>query len=327
MKVTASAPGKLVLFGDHAAVYDYPCIVTAVDLRFRVSITTTEGDEIEISTPVLREQGRVRRAALVALDGSQKETAFVEAAIRQFYAQHAQPGGLRVITDGPQVTYGLGSSSAVSAATICALSTLFDVHMERRNLFEMAYTAVLDVQGAGSGVDAAAAVFGGTLLYRRNPRQLEALNAPPLPLVIGYSGEKVSTTNYLTQVAALRQRHTAHIDRLFDLMGALVKNARTALQLGDWQTLGELANIHQGLLDALGVTTPQLFLPIHAARQAGAHGAKLSGAGGGDCMFAVAAADQQAAVKQAIHDAGGMMVDLTTGVEGVRIEPQTEFYP
>ncbi|MBL8160439.1 MAG: mevalonate kinase [Anaerolineae bacterium] len=320
MKVTASAPGKLVLFGDHAAVYDRPCIVTAVDIRFQVAIETSAGNDIEISTPTLRAAGHLRRTTSDKLDGSEPATAFVEAAIRQFFSRHARPQGLRVTTDGPQITYGLGSSSAVSAATVHALAALFDISLELRTVFEIAYAAVLDVQRTGSGIDVAAAVYGGTLLYQRQPRQIEPLETPALPLVIGYSGEKVSTTNYLSQVAGLRGRHTAHIEELFDFMGKLVNNAHTALLMGDWQTLGELANIHQGLLDALGVTTPQLFLPIYAAREAGAYGAKLSGAGGGDCMFAIAATDQQVAVRKAINAVGGTVVDLATGVDGVRLE-------
>jgi mevalonate kinase len=320
MKVTASAPGKLVLFGDHAAVYNRPCIVTAVDIRFQVTIATVPENRITISTPALRAAGQVRQTTPDNLDGSEPATTFVEAAIRQFFASRSQSQGLHITTDGPQITFGLGSSSAVSVATIHALAALFSVHLEQREVFEMAYAAVMDVQGAGSGIDVAAAVYGGTLYYRRQPRQIEPLEIAALPLVIGYSGEKVSTTNYLRQVATLRQRHPAYIEQLFDFMGVLADHAVTALRSGNWQIVGELANLHQGLLDALGVTTPQLFLPIYAAREAGAYGAKLSGAGGGDCMFAVVSEADQPAVKQAIGAVGGTVVNLATGVDGMRIE-------
>ncbi|MBZ0282923.1 MAG: mevalonate kinase [Anaerolineae bacterium] len=322
MSITASAPGKLVLFGDHAAVYGYPCLVTAVDLRFYVKAEHSDQSYIQIETPELRSQGTVRHIQLTNQDGeSPKETAFMEAAIKEFFKNRQLKNGIRLTTHGPLVTFGLGSSSAITVATIKALAMLMDIELSSRQIFDLSYAAVLSVQGAGSGVDVAAAVYGGTVYYVKGGAQLEIIKTPPLPILIGYSGEKVQTTNYITQVKMLQKRHMLKVNQIFSIMEAIVEDAKTTIIAGDWQTLGELANMHQGLLDAFGVVTPQLFLPIYAARISGAWGAKLSGAGGGDCMFAVVSTNKSQAIADSIQQAGGQIVNLPVAAQGVRIEP------
>lgn len=320
MSITASAPGKLVLFGDHAVVYGHPCIVTAVDLRFYVTIAPSDQSGIQIETPQLKAQGQVRQTSFDDPSKSPKETAFVEAAIREFSKIHQPQAGIRITTDGPEITFGLGSSSAITVAMIKALAAFTQIELSMRDIFEMAYQAVLNVQGAGSGVDVAAAVCGKTVYYVKGGSTMELLETPALPIIIGYSGEKVPTTNYLTHVKMLQATHAEIVNQVFNMMGSITEDAKNRMLTGDWQQLGALANLHQGLLDTLGVTTPQLFLPIYAARTAGGWGAKLSGAGGGDCMFTFAPPDKRPMIADAIEKVGGQVVDIAVGAQGVRIE-------
>jgi len=92
------------------------------------------------------------------------------------------------------------------------------------------------------------------------------------------------------------------------------------LEKGNWPRVGELMNINQGLLEALGVNTRELSSLIHACREAGAFGAKLSGAGGGDCMIALIDNQIKVKVGEAITDAGGRVLRVKLGAEGVRDE-------
>ena len=322
MRVTASAPGKLVLMGDHAVVYDRPCLVTAVDIRYRVTVERIASSEIVIDTPDLRTRGELRHLALNDLGSlAERETVFVEEAIAQVCSAYDIQFGLRINTDGPAISYGLGSSSAITVATVAALLELIGVDATAQEIFDLAYGAVLAVQqGRGSGVDLAAAVVGGTVYYLKGGKTLEMVPiSEPLPLVIGYSGEKVGTTGLIGQVAQLHERQPALIDGIFDLMGDAVDATRQAILAGDWATLGDLVNIHQGLLDSLNVNSTQLATLIFAARDAGALGAKFSGAGGGDCMFAVVEPGTRENVEAAIRR-HGTLVEIKTGVPGVRIE-------
>jgi mevalonate kinase len=319
--VTASAPGKMVLFGDHAVVYHRPCLVTAVDIRYRVMMEQSANAIIEINTPELQQRGEVRQVAVEAINRlDAAATVFVEAAIAQVFQRYQQFAGLKIATDGPEISYGLGSSSAVTAATVAALLELLDIEAAPRDIFDLSYAAVLAVQGKGSGADLAAAVYGGTVHYVKGGKTLEQLPIDePLPFLIGYSGAKVSTTNLIGQVAQLRKRQPSFINRIFDLMADIVKEARKAMVAGDWLTVGELATIHQGLLDSLGVNVSRLADLNYAARDAGALGAKLSGAGGGDCMFAVVDDASRSAVSAAINT-HGLLVDIKTSVPGVVVE-------
>jgi mevalonate kinase len=322
MTVTASAPGKLVLFGDHAAVYGEPCLVTAVDLRFSVTASPIEQPHIEIDTPELRARDEHYQVNISELNAhSRPQTAFVEAALKQIYQRYPDRTGFRIVTEGQRTTYGLGSSSAVTAATLAAAAHSLGIALSLREIFDLSYAAVLDVQGTGSGVDLAAAVYGGTLYYVNRGEIIDPLPISSLPIVIGYSGEKVSTTNLIAHVAALRSRQPALIGALLHMLGEVSTQAQDAMLQSDWPALGDLMNIHQGILDSFGVSTPQLASLIFAARGAGALGAKLSGAGGGDCMFALAPAESQQPVEQAITGAGGYVVPLATNTAGVRLEP------
>lgn len=324
MRVTASAPGKLVLSGDHAAVYGKPCIVTAVNIRYSVTAQLTAEPMIHIDTPELRQQGGLYSVPPSHVSASNRpETAFVEAALVQVLLRRPLKDGLRVTTAGPARSFGLGSSSAITVATIAAVAELLEINHQPRDLFDMAYTAVLDVQGKGSGIDVAAAVYGGTVYYITGDTvtdaSIEPINIPSLPLVIGYSGDKVSTTSLISHVAGLRTKYRAFIEPILHMMGEISTAARDDMIAGNWQNVGELMNIHQGLLDSLGVSVPQLANPIFAARGAGAWGAKLSGAGGGDCMFALVDPALQHNVEQAIESANGEIVHLEPNAPGVEV--------
>jgi mevalonate kinase len=317
--VTATAPGKLMLFGEHAVVYGAPCLVTSVGLYVSATVERIERPELRISTPALRARGEER--ALPIGDAGralQPETAFVEAVAARALQIAGVPGGLRVSTDGPALSYGLGSSSAVTAAAAAALDALLGLALDRRGLFDLAYAAVLDAQGKGSGFDVAAAIYGGTLWFETGGAAIEPLALSELPFLIGYSGAKVSTRRFVDGVGRLRERNPALIGRLFDTIAAIVAEARPALERRDWGKLGDLMDINQGLLDSLGVSTPPLATLITAAREAGALGAKLSGAGGGDCMYALAPGRLVDPVIRAIQ-ASGEWVNLPLGVGGVRV--------
>jgi mevalonate kinase len=242
----------------------------------------------------------------------------VEAVVARALQLAEVPCGLRIDTNGPSLSYGLGSSSAVTAATAAALDAALGLALSQRAMFDLAYSAVLDAQGKGSGFDVAAAIYGGTIWFEMGGTAIEPVDAPELPFRIGYSGAKVSTRRFVDGVEQIRERNPLIVERIFDTIGAIVVQARTALELGDWGKLGDLMDLNQGLLDALGVNTPALAQLIFATRSAGALGAKLSGAGGGDCMAALAPNGAQTSVDQAIRQTG-TLVELPLGVAGVRV--------
>ena len=312
-----------MLLGEHGVVYGHPCIVTAVDLRVSVHAQWETDDHVVVETP---NYPPTRQSVVVSLDILQQMqdyppgTNFVLAAVQQFCRYAGSWRGMRITTRGPRRSFGLGSSSAVTVATLGALFHLNKMELDRHKIYELAHAAVLAVQGKGSGFDVASAAYGGTIYFQDEGRVIEKLEVPVLPIVIGYSGKKVSTTDLIQRVAGLRDHHPDMVDGIFSLMAELVNKGRGSLLNADWKEFGELMNIHQGLLESLGVGTAQLARLVYAARKVGAFGAKLSGAGGGDCMVALAEPGRMDAVRQGLTIAGAEIVRLKPNAEGLRLE-------
>jgi mevalonate kinase len=297
---TSSAPGKLMLFGEHAVVYGHPCIVTAVDSRLRVTVTPTSDGNVSITAPQVN------------------NTRFVDAALtagcHEWRISHT---GLAVTTESDfPCTFGFGSSSAVTVAALHALATAFGKPVTPRDLFTLAYRVVLAVQGVGSGFDVASAVYGGTLAYVVGGKRLDPIDSAP-PIVIGYTGQKADTATIVREVAKKREAYPDRVDRIMAAIAQLTDQAEAAMRGGDWERTGKLMTFNQEYLRDLGVSTQKLEELIAAATGAGAYGAKLSGAGGGDCMVALVDPGNRAAVEAAIAAAGGEVVKVGVHASGV----------
>lgn len=313
-----------MLFGEHAVVYGRPCIVTAVGQRMRATVEVTKDSTFHLNAPDVQVTNYRKPINQLGKGDIPKEAKFVEMAVRNF--MHARPSlakltGIKIVTKSEfNSQFGFGGSSASTVCVIKALSEVTGAKLSRKQIFDLSYKTVLDIQGKGSGFDVAAAIFGGTIYFVTGGRVIKPLNLSFLPLIIGYSGIKADTVTLLDQVLEKAKKYPKVIDNIYISIAELVEQSKRATQKEDWQTVGELMNLNQGYLEALGVSISRLSSMIYAAREAGAYGAKLSGAGGGDCMIAIAASDKTQAVKDAITATGGQVIDVKANVEGVKIE-------
>lgn len=321
-RIEVSAPGKLMLFGEHAVVYGYPCIVTAVDQRMRVWIKQEADDVIKIQAPdVNLTDYSLSVNQLGEKNDFPKGARFVLMAVKNFFDKYKVKSGLAISTRSDfSSEFGFGSSSAVTVAVIKGLSEIYGVKLEENDLFNLSYKTVLDIQGVGSGFDLAAAIWGGTLWFVAGGKTIIPFKIKELPVVVGYTGIKADTPTLIKQVAEERNKHPEISEKIFEAITLVVQKARNCLTQGNWQKLGELMNLNQGLLEALGVNTKELSLLIHACRGVGAFGAKLSGAGGGDCMITLVDGQVRAKVEEEIINAGGKVLKVKLNAEGVKNE-------
>ena len=288
-----SAPGKLILFGEHAVVFGEPALSTAIDLRAEV-YARPHTEWLADGRPM-----------------DHPRYAYVKAAVEK--AGATSPLWLEVRSALPEGS-GLGSSAAVTVATLGAVHGArgsFDPPRLAREAFEVE----LAVQGRASPIDTTTATAGGAVLaapekedgllwsIERDGRRwfLHHRNLPPLRLVVGFTGVSAPTGPL---VAKVRERvdRDPEARRWIEEIGDITIQGLRALQAKDWAAAGALMDRDHELLNALGVGHPLLDHLVAAARPT-SHGAKLTGAGGGGSM--VALTDRTEETAAAITAAGG----------------------
>lgn len=323
--ITVSAPGKLMLFGDHAVVYGNPCLVTAVDQRMYATVTLLDEPVFQLEAPEAGVSDYCKSMDALGDGNIPQGARFVEGAIRNMLAtckeQLPAHVGVKVATRSEfSSKFGFGSSSASTVCVIKALSELCNLQLSNKQLFDIAYKTVLDIQGAGSGFDTAAAIYGGTIYFVAGGRVIEPIAINSLPLIVGYCGIKGDTATLISQVAAKRNENMKMFEELFHISTGLVERAKGALQRDDLESVGHLFKSGEELMFQYGVEIEKLKNMIHAALTAGAWGAKMSGAGGGDCMIALAPPAKRSSVEAAMKEAGGEVIHLATHEQGARVE-------
>ncbi len=318
-KIKVSAPGKLMLFGEHAVVHNKPCIVTAVDQRIEVEASFNGENKLLINAPQLGIKDYERDFVQLTSQEMPKQVSFVEATVKRFVQRYPLKKGLEISTFSQfSHTYGFGSSSAITIATAKALSLLYKIRLSDKELFDLAYRAVLDIQGVGSGFDLAAALWGGTLYFEKGAKKVEKLEVDSLPLIVCYSGVKADTPTLIRQVEELKRRQLDSVERIFKKMEKITCQVKDLLSQKRWQQVGRLMNENQELLESLGVSTLRLESLIKAALKAGALGAKLSGAGGGDNVIALCFPPRKKEVEKALVKIGGKIMKVKLNAERVR---------
>jgi len=322
-KITASAPGKLMLAGSYSVVHGRPCLVTAVDQRLFVTVEKTTDDNFYLDAPDLGLKSYSKKISELGEGDLPKAVRFIEIIYKIFLREHPQKNGVKVETRNEfSSKFGFGSSSAATTAFAKAITTLYKVRLDKKALFNLCYQAVIEVQGVGSGFDLAAAIWGGTIYYISPALVVEPLELEKLPIVVGYTGVKANTPTLVKKINAKLEKDPATFEKNFDMNAEVVEGMKKALQEKNWEEVGSYLNQHQVLMRQLGVSSPELESLITKSLQAGAKGAGLSGAGGGDCMLSVINVDgkNKQAVEKAIDGAGGEVLPVKLNAPGAKIE-------
>lgn len=251
--------GKLVLCGEHAVVYGHPALAVAVDRCTTVTLSR------DLGAPPVEGEPRLAEAL----------SRVVEPDV-----------AVRIDSDLP-IGRGMGSSAALAVALVRARAALQgEPPPGAEVVFERAMPVERVFHGNPSGIDVAVSSRGGLIRYQRPPGRSPTLTHLPAPrwrIVVLDSGQVGDTAELVAQVASRRPG----IDDALDRIGALADHAGDCLD--DLPALGALLNDNHELLRRIGVSTPDLDALVRLARDAGAYGAKLAGAGGGGVVLALVA--------------------------------------
>ena len=299
------AAGKVILLGEHAAVYGKHAL--ALPIAGAVTATVQESESLTLQVP----DWQLSREISPDAGG-------VDAAVRRVLDNLGirQRGFTVRVRSALPRAMGLGSSAAFAVAIVRAFDRLLNLSLDDERVNDIAFDCEKLAHGNPSGVDNTLATFARPMLFQGGESfQVEELEVErQLPIVIA-CGHQPGVTH--EQVAGVRARYEAQPDAfaaIFDQIDGLSIAGAKALVAGDYAELGQLMNIGQGLLNALGVSTPELERMIEVARQAGAAGAKLTGAGGGGSIVAICPGAEQA-VAAALRAAGYSTIDLSNDRE------------
>lgn len=337
--VRAQAPGKVILFGEHAINRGQPAIATAVGLCARCTVSGADG----FSFLGGQQNGSARREEILALGLEVDRMRNAEAYERirslaraDYFAPQKYilakmlgkrlPQGLQLEWDSeiPSCS-GLGSGGAAFTAMVAALSALLP---ERPSLLERAQWAQLGDAiahgGVASGLDTQTSLLGGVIQF--NGRDL----AEPLPcaagarLIVANTGVEAATSEVNSRVRVwLAEKPNSRL-QYFQTIGALSRAAVPLLARGDWDELGRLMNLNQLVLEKIGVSCPEADRLIEAALRAGAFGAKISGSGGGGIVIVLCPEDRQPLIVESLAAAGGTVLSPEIAVAGASVNQQTE---
>ncbi|TQQ78920.1 mevalonate kinase [Halonotius roseus] len=332
-----SAPGKVYLFGEHAVVYGEPAVPCAIERRATVTVEPRDDSHVRVEAQDLTLDGFAVEYADSPDDRPDVDvpkplldaaTGYVDAAVEQAReAADAPDAGFDISVDSEiPLGAGLGSSAAVVVAGIDAATRALGEPLDRRELADRAYRAEYDVQdGQASRADTFCSTMGGAV--RVEGDDCTRLDTPELPFVVGFDGGAGDTGQLVAGVRSLRDRYEFAADTV-EAIGDIVREGESLLADADPDSdpsaeligeLGELMDINHGLLSALGVSSRSLDTMVWAAREAGADGAKLTGAGGGGCIVALDATDETETSLQYTTDCEqAFRAELAT--EGVRLE-------
>ncbi|MEM2213876.1 MAG: mevalonate kinase [Candidatus Nezhaarchaeales archaeon] len=328
--VSVSAPGKITLFGEHAIVYGEPAIAIAINKRIRVHATKRSDDAIRVEAKDLVLAGfkaLLTPNGSITLEGESGKIlaalSYVKRAIEIVRERYGINVGAHItITSEMPVGAGLGTSAAVAVSVIKAYSLLAELDLNNEECAELGYHVELSVQGRASRMDSTTTAIGGALYI--DPRKgkgywaikgVERLKG----LVVGYVNREASTGEMIERVKKLRDSVPEVLDLVIKTIGEISRKAKSMIEAGMVEELGTLMNINHGLLEAIGVSTSKLSQMVYAARSAGALGSKITGAGGGGCIIALAPRREEEVIA-ALKAVGAAAFKAELSNDGLKIE-------
>lgn len=282
MHAIGKAPGKLILFGEHAAVYGHPCLAIPLQRYLTLTLTRSEGPEQQAA--VLHQDPRFKR--------------FLQTLPKTYPALRSL--SIEIASDIP-VGAGFGSSGALCAAFTTAFHAYTSSHTsaDPQHLWEKAHALETHFHSTPSGIDTGIAIFGRPAYFERQNSHLPSvmfLDARLPPIVIG-AVKRLSDTWTLVSRIRRQKEEDARVDEALKTLGAMAKEAAILLEDSapcDAKAFGGLATEAHNTLRGLGLSTPELDQILEQAEKLGAWGGKLSGAGGGGAYYVVARGEEHA---------------------------------
>ena len=323
MTTVARAPAKVIITGEHFVVHGQPALAAAVNLYSEVTVESGSPGTIEIASSELRIDARFQTGAVRIPESSKRSILdplmlVVERTLER--AGSRELGlSLQVRSQIP-VGVGLGSSASTAVSTATAVAHFLGLRLDKSEICELASVQEQLIHKKPSGIDATTTTYGGVVLFKIGSSPIHLQPTDEVKIIIGDTGAPRSTGDLVSKVSHRVQLGDRDLTRISDSAGHLTLQAVNAYQKKDFRQLGRLMSENHELLRKIGVSTSQLDRLVEAARDAGALGAKLTGAGGGGCMIALSRPEDGKRISGAIDAAGGRSYTVAVDRLGVKID-------
>ena len=280
MKSKASAPGKVILFGEHFVVYGVKAILCAINKRITVTAENIEDKIISIKSNI----GNLELQP-------NKPISEIDSPLKPFYYLankmiQNQNTGIKIIIESEiPLGVGLGSSSACCVAGAAAISRLFS-DTSKEKILEIAIEAEKTIFQNTSGADCTVCTYGGIMEFNKDNGHTKIESEPNFHLVIANSNIEHSTKLVVNDVKSFKEKNEEEFSKLCNNETKLVEDVLKLLKENNTKELGEKINQNQKYLEAIGVSNEKIKEMIQIGMKS-SFGAKITGAGGGGCIFAL----------------------------------------
>ncbi len=303
--VESTAPGKVILFGEHAVVYGIPAIACAIDKRSSCQITSDPhlGDQFALE---LINYNQIFHLGLDFEEGGELEsfrgvTQFIQYFHEQF---HLPLSGVKISLNSElPPAMGLGSSASILAALAGALNSFFDLGLNLSELNMNIFAGEKIYHQTPSGIDNSLCVYGGIQCFHEG--HLSVLKMPDIgDLVVINSGIPRQTGKMVKRVREYKQEHPFDFQRIMDSIKAIVISAKSALNAGARGAFGRAMFENHRFLQELTVSHPRLDHIVDLCKREDALGAKLTGGGGGGCAIALCDPSRTKSLVETLREEG-----------------------
>lgn len=303
----SSAPGKIILFGEHAVVYGRPALaIPVMQVQAKVEVTGSPSPGIRIAAP-----GVELDAELNTLPSDHPLAAVIHNLLFSLGISPFPALEIKITSTIP-VASGLGSGAAVSVALIRSLASFLGRPLTDEQVNAFAYEIEKLHHGTPSGIDNTVITYARPVYFIKD-RMLETLPVgASFTLVIGDTGLRAPTKESVGDVRRLWESDKHRWEQVFDAVGRIAESARRIIEAGSPQELGAYMDQNHALLQEMTVSSPELDHLVEAARKAGALGAKMSGGGRGGNMIALATPTAAEGIAASLRATGAKNTIITT---------------
>ena len=303
---TASAPGKIILFGEHAVVYGRPALAVPVtQVHADVEVADSPRAGIWIHAPDIALHAELNSLPPDHALGAAVRSVFAALGVSPF-----PPLEIRITSTIP-VASGLGSGAAVTVAILRALSSMIHSPLSNGEINSLAYEIEKLHHGTPSGIDNTVVAYARPVYFVRGQPIEPFKVGAPFTLVIADTGISAPTKESVGDVRKLWEADKPKWEKVFDQIGEISEAARTAIERGKTDELGPLMDSNHALLQTLTVSSPELDHLTEIARKSGADGAKLSGGGRGGNLIALVEKYNAAHIAESLLSAGAKRTIVT----------------